>query len=508
MLSRRAFMMNAAAMAALTSTALPAGAQTSSGPVTVLKLQRRTIEVKGKAASVYGIRQPDGTDGLTTAVGKTFRVRVENGIEAPSLIHWHGLTPPWQQDGVPGISGPPIAPGGSADYDFPLRFGGTFWMHSHQGLQEQLLMAAPLIIRDERDLADQQEIVLMLADFSFTPPEQIFEELKKGGSMAMGGTGASGSSSMGGMAGMGSSSSTTGSTTMAASSTMAAASNTAASGSGMSMGGAAPDLNDVKYDAFLANDRTLADPEVVKVEPGGKVLLRIINSSSMSNYHIDLGQLDGQLSAVDGFPVAPVTGRRFPIAVAQRLEIRLAIPSGAGAYPVLAVLEGDRKQTGIVLQAAQAPVARIPDMAEAGSPALTLALERSLSASNPLAPRKADRTHILNLTGEMAGYVWSLNGVAWTPEVPPLPIAKGERVELVLVNKTPMPHPMHLHGHEYQVVEIDGERFQGAVRDTVLVPPGKRVVVAFDANNPGLWAFHCHLLYHLDAGMFTTLKYV
>ena len=147
-------------------------------------------------------------------------------------------------------------------------------------------------------------------------------------------------------------------------------------------------------------------------------------------------------------------------------------------------------------------------MAAAASPALTLALESSLRASNPLAPHKADRTHILNLTGEMAGYVWSLNGVAWTPEVPPLPISKGERVELVMVNKTPMPHPMHLHGHEYQVVEIDGQRFAGAVRDTVLVPPGKRVVVAFDANNPGLWAFHCHLLYHLDAGMFTTFKYV
>ena len=89
-----------------------------------------------------------------------------------------------------------------------------------------------------------------------------------------------------------------------------------------------------------------------------------------------------------------------------------------------------------------------------------------------------------------------------------LPIAKGERVELILVNQTPMPHPMHLHGHEFQVVEIDGKRFPGAVRDTILIPPNRRVVVAFDANNPGLWALHCHLLYHLDAGMFTTIKYV
>jgi FtsP/CotA-like multicopper oxidase with cupredoxin domain len=486
MLSRRAFMMSAAAAVA---NAAVARAQSAPAP-TVLQLERRTIEVNGKPASVFGIRQPDGTDGLTTAVGKTFRVRVENRIEEASLIHWHGLTPPWQQDGVPGVSAPAIPPGGSADYDFPLRFGGTFWMHSHQGLQEQLLMAAPLIIRDQRDRPDQQEVVVMLTDFSFTPPDQIFAALKKGGSMAA-------------MAG-GSSSGSAGMTQSASSAT------TGASTSSMAMGGgaAAPDLNDVKYDAFLANDRTLAEPEVIRVEPGGRVLLRVINSSSMSAYHLDLGQLDGELIAVDGFPVAPILGRRFPIAVAQRLDIRLAIPRSPAAHPVLAVLEGERKQTGIVLLAGAAPLARIPHMAGAPSPALTLDLESRLRAERPLAQRKADRVHTLNLTGEMAGYVWSLNGVAWNKDVPPLPIAKDERVELVLINTTPMPHPMHLHGHEFQVVEIDGKRFSGAVRDTVLVPPGRRVVLAFDANNPGLWAFHCHLLYHLDAGMFTTLRYV
>src|SRR5262249_7869156 len=169
---------------------------------------------------------------------------------------------------------------------------------------------------------------------------------------------------------------------------------------------------------------------------------------------------------------------------------------------------GENKQTGISLRAGKAPPARTPDTASTASPPLTLDLERRLRAVKPLKPRKADRTHTLNLTGEMAGYVWSINNVAWTKDVAPLPIAAGERVELIFVNQTPMQHPMHLHGHEFQVVEIDGKRFAGAVRDTVLVPPRRRVVVAFDANNPGLWAIHCHLLYHLDAGMFTTLRYV
>src|SRR6266481_5888776 len=169
-------------MARAQTGAAPVSTATT-GPGTVLQLERRSIEVNRKPASVYGIRQPDATYGITTEAGKPFRVRVENKVDQPSLIHWHGLTPPWRQDGVPGISGPPIPPGGSADYDFPLRFGGTFWMHSHEGLQEQSLMVAPLIIRDERDRPTQQEVVVMLGDFSFTPPEQIFEGLKKSGRM-------------------------------------------------------------------------------------------------------------------------------------------------------------------------------------------------------------------------------------------------------------------------------------------------------------------------------------
>lgn len=476
MLSRRTLIAGGAA--ALAASPLFSGAQGSmdrahgaEAEPTILRLARRNIAVNGRSASVYGVRQPNGTFGLSTEVGKPFRVRVENAIAEPSLIHWHGMTPPWRQDGVPGVSGPPIPPGGRADYDFPLKFGGTFWIHSHQGLQEQLLMAAPLIIHDGRERADEQEIVVMLADFSFTPPEQIFENLKKGRSTP----------------GMGKPMK------------MAAP---------MSTGQPKPDLNDVKYDAFLANDRTLADPEIFKVERGGRVLLRIINSSSMSAFHIRLGALEGELIAVDGFEIEPIRAGGFPVAVAQRLDIRLDLPSGSGAYPILAELEGERSRTGIVLAAGGAPVVRIPNEADAPSPALTLDLERALRAKKPLAERKADRVHTLNLTGEMAGYVWSINGVPWQKEVPPLPVAEGERVELVFVNQTPMPHPMHLHGHEFQVVEIDGERFSGAVRDTILVTSGRRVVVAFDASNPGWWALHCHLLYHLEAGMFTTIKYV
>lgn len=475
--TRRALLTTALAAVAIR----PRLAETQAEPgQTVLRLQRTTIEVNGKAASVYDIHQPDGTAGITTRVGDRFRVRVENGIGRPSLIHWHGLAPPWRQDGVPGISGPAIPAGGHADYDFPLAFGGTFWMHSHQGFQEQLLLSAPLIIRDQRDQPGQQEIVLMLEDFSFTPPAQIFADLKKGGGMpGMARAAAAKPAGMNGMAGM------------------------------AQVGTAAPpDLNDVSYDAFLANRRTLADPEVVRVEPGEQMLLRVINASSMSSYHFDLGRLDGRLIAVDGALVQPITGRHFPIAVAQRLDILLTIPRGAAAYPLLATVEGERDRTGIVLAAGGAPIARIAAQAAGAAPAITMELESRLRALAPLAPRRPDRVHSIDLTGEMSKYMWSINGVAWNPQVPPLPIAKGERVALVMTNSTGMPHPMHLHGHRFQVVEIGGVRFSGALRDTVRVPPAQRVVVEFDADNPGWWAFHCHMLYHMAAGMFATFRYV
>jgi FtsP/CotA-like multicopper oxidase with cupredoxin domain len=314
----------------------------------------------------------------------------------------------------------------------------------------------------------------MLADFSFTMPDQIFAQLQSRQPDDMHGMGMHGMD-MHSMA--------------------------------MPAIRSELDLNDVRYDAFLANSRTLADPEVVRVEPGGRVRLRIINASSMSAYHIDLGQLEGDLIAVDGNPVQPIRGRTFSLTVAQRLDVELTIPKNTGVYPVLAVLEGERRQTGIVLVAGKGQVTRISDMADAASPPLALGLERSLRAAEPLPNRKADRTHVLNLTGSMQGYQWTINNVAWSKDVQPLKVVEGERVELVLTNQTMMPHPMHLHGHAFEVVAIDSDRFPGALRDTVLVPPKTTVTVAFDADNPGWWAFHCHLLYHQHAGMFQIVRY-
>ena len=485
LLDRRRFLLGAAGTLAV----LPAHAVTgalAATPPTVLVAGRRTLEVNGKAATVLGIAQPDGTPGLVTTVGTPFRVTVRNEVGADTLIHWHGLTPPYRQDGVPGISGPPIAAGGTAGYDFPLAFPGTFFMHSHEGLQEQSLLGAPLIVR-EREADDRQEVVLMLHDFSFRSPQEIFAGLRGGASSAaampgMGHAAMPGmrhGAKMGGphdMAGM----------------------------EGMDTG--VMDLNDVAYDALLANDRTLADPAVVRVEAGGRVRLRIINAAAASNFSIDLGARRGVLVAVDGHPVTPVAGSIFPIAVAQRIDVTLDLPPGQVVVPVLATLEGERRRTGIVLATAGARIDKVALRAERPAPPLDARFEASLRATVPLPPKTADRTLPVALTGSMRGYVWGLDGRVYGQDRP-LIVRQGERVELAMTNRTGMSHPMHLHGHVFQVVAIGGRRFAGALRDTVLVPPKTTVTVAFDADNPGVWAFHCHNLYHMEAGMMTTLRY-
>jgi len=169
-------------------------------------------------------------------------------------------------------------------------------------------------------------------------------------------------------------------------------------------------------------------------------------------------------------------------------------------------LEGTGRQTGIVLASAGAQIPRIADNAQAAPP-LDNSLETRLTAVTPLLARPADLVQTISLDGGMKPYAWSMNGEYW-PRTPPLMLSTGQRVEIELVNHSMMAHPIHLHGHAFQVVAIDDRPIQGAVRDTVLVTPMMGSVrIAFDANNPGRWAFHCHNLYHMMTGMMMEFRY-
>lgn len=482
-LSRRGFLAASAATAA--SLVLPARVRAQSARMS-LTATSRTLDIKGRAATVWGLTDGTGRSGLVLDPGQAFAVDLKNTLTEPTIIHWHGQIPDNAQDGVPDMPMPMLQPGDIRAYDFAAR-PGTHWMHAHVPAHEMLLLAAPLIVRRPEDVAaDRQEVTLFLHDFAFKSPAEVLTEITGGASMAgmdhgQPGQGAMDHSGMdmgameqGGMMAM------------------------------PGMDGMAMDFNDYNFDAYLANDRTLDDPEVVQVDKGGQVLVRVINAAAATVFWIDTGALPGRLVAVDGEPVQPLPGSRFGVAMGQRLDIELEVPREGGAYPVLALREGAKERTGVILATPGAAVAKIADLSEVDHPAFSgdLAQESLLRAVTPLPERAPASQPMLMLGGSMRPYVWTINGQTWGTHVP-VTAKSGDRVEMMFHNMSMMAHPMHLHGHAFQVVGTGGARFAGAVRDTVHVPPMGMVTVAVDAGEAARWMLHCHHMPHLSTGMMT-----
>lgn len=482
-LSRRHFLVASAGLAASATLSGRSFAQ-----ITPLGLSAasRTLDIDGKAASVFGLLNSAGDIGLTLDPGQQFRVDLANSLDVETIIHWHGQIPPNAQDGVPDLPAPLLKPGELRSYDYAPT-PGTHWMHSHVPNQEMQLLAAPLIVRSAADLAeDRQEVVMFLHDFSFKSPQEVLAAF---GSMSEGGMAGMDHSNMGQSGGMDMSGGTMPMDGM---------------GQMAGMGAGGMDLNDFNFDAYLANDRTLTDPAVVAVERGGRIRLRIINAAAATVFWIDTGRVEGRLVAVDGHGVQPLAGHRFGMAMGQRLDITLDLPTEGGAFPVLALREGARERTGLILASAGATVPRIEPMGAEATPAFDFDLtqESSLRALEPLADRAATRSPTLMLGGAMQPYVWTINGQTWATHIP-VTAQSGERVEITFHNMSMMAHPMHLHGHTFQVVAINGKRFAGARRDTVQVPPMAMVTVALDAGEAARWMLHCHHMPHLASGMMT-----
>ncbi|OOY26642.1 copper oxidase [Thioclava sp. L04-15] len=483
--SRRGFLAASAATAA--SLIVPARARADSGAM-ALSATTRVIEVNGRAATVLGLANAQGGFGLTLEPGQRFRTDLTNSLDFETIVHWHGQIPPNAQDGVPNTN-PTLKPGETRAYDFAPR-PGTFWMHSHIPEQEIGLLAAPLIVRSKEDAAtDRQEVVMFLHDFAFRSPQEVLAEVS--GSTAMdhstmdhSAPPRGGMEDMPGMGGMGQ----------------------MPGMMGMMGGSMAMDLNDFDFDAYLANDRTLDDPDVIAVERGGRVRLRVINGASMTAFWIDLGTVAGRLVAVDGEPVVPLVGMRFSAAPAQRLDIEIDLPADGIALPVLALREGARERTGIILAPKGAEVPKLASLSEVDHPPVSgdMTQELALRAVSPLAERPVQNGQMVMLSGSMQPYLWTINGRVWENRIP-VAAKSGERVELMFHNMSMMAHPMHLHGHVFQVVEVNGTRFSGAMRDTVHVPAMGSVTVAFDAGEAAPWMLHCHQMGHLATGMMTEL---
>lgn len=450
----------------------------------VLEVKYEKIVINKRIAKVIKITQVDGTWGYTGTQGTDFDVVVQNRLNESTVLHWHGLILPNDQDGTE-LTQDYIPAGGSYHYHYPLTQAGTYFMHSHFELQEQFLASAPFIIYPQ-NYNNGNDVVIMLQDFSFTPAKQILAKLTgvknpTPHSMKAQSDKASNMQDMPGM-------------DMSDMGDM----------SGHDMQHGAMDLNDVKYDAFLTNLHTPQDPEIRHVKAGAKMRLRFINGAASSNFWINLGKLQGTLIAVDGNNIKPITGNKFQISIGQRLDIEINIPKSGGNFPILAQVEGLKNQTGMILSTNKT-AGTIAPLAAKAAPALNYAQELRLSSANAESTPVISKAIDVVINGNMAKYSWTINNQTW-PNITPIELDYGKTYQLNFINKSMMSHPMHLHGYVFHIVEVNGKKIDGALQDTVLVQPNSTVKVVVTADHKGKWLLHCHNMYHMPTGMMTYIE--
>ncbi len=493
-LTRRGLITSGAvtALAALGPRATASAATPTSSPIPhphspqyVLTVASTTLDPDGKAA-VAGVTATGTYPGplIRAREGDVLRLQVANALTTgPTSIHWHGLLVPAVMDGVPVVSGAPIAAERVAIYEFPLRQSGTYWYHSHVGFQEQIGLAGPLVIdpRDEPLRADQ-DVVVMFTDWTHQSPEAIFAKLRGDAKPAMPGMGK---------------------TPAAATRDMAkpAATPPAAPAAPMQMDGGKADLSDVRYDAFLVNGRGPADPWTLAARPGETIRLRLVNAGASTYFRVRLDGHPLRITHADGLPVDPVTVDHVLMGMAECYDAVVTL-AGSGSYTLHAVAQDGSGQAIGVLHT--------PDAKPTPNRAMPVFDGRELSYADLRSPEPTtlppgDAHPIdLPLGGDMQRYVWTLGGEAW-PDAQPLVIRQGERVQLTLQNQTMMWHPMHLHGHFFRVLQGAGE--YAPLKHTANVAPGETLRIEFTADNPGRWFFHCHNLYHLEGGMARMFEY-
>ncbi len=473
--------------------------------------------------------------------GETVTLRVRNRMAVTSSIHWHGIILPADMDGVPGLSFEGIPPGGEFTYRFTVNQAGTYWYHSHSRFQEQTGLYGPIVVepRAGERHPTQRDYPILLSDWTDTDPERIYANLKKQGDYHNIGKQTAGDFFREvGQQGL--------SRTLAERRMW------------QQMRMDATDLADVSAMTYtyLANGHAPAGNWTGLFSAGEKVRLRFINGSSMTFFDVRIPGLKMTVVAADGQPVEPVTVDEFRIATAETYDV-IVEPSADRAWTIfaqsmdrtgyaratLAPREGmtadvpaldprpllsmgdmmgsmghgghdmggmDHAAMGHEMPTLKTSVEvdmRVPmprtnlddpgvGLRHTGRRALTYADLHAVDA--PISPR-VDRELTLRLTGNMERYLWSFDGTRFS-NAEPLRLKYGEHVRITLVNDTMMTHPIHLHGMWSELENPQGE-FQ-VRKHTVVVQPAQQVSYRVSADALGRWAYHCHLLYHMEAGMF------
>ncbi|MHA7820035.1 MAG: copper resistance system multicopper oxidase [Erythrobacter sp.] len=550
-LSRRGFVTSAAALSAAASLPMPAWARGASlahasrgfGEVSgdEINLSIGDVHFRTGARSGHAFAVNGTVPGplLRLREGQDLSINVTNNLSEDSSIHWHGLLLPFQFDGVPGVSFPGIGPGETFTYEFPIRQTGTYWWHSHSGLQEQAGHYGPIIIEsDTPDPRYDRDYVVLLSEFTPMHPHEVMRKLKVGEHYFQ--------------------------------RNMQTATIGEMPGDMRRMWGAMRmnprDISDVTGSTYtyLVNGHGPADDLQLSFQPGERVRLRVINGSAMTFFNVRIPGVPMTVIQADGQDVEPVEVDEFQIGVAETYDVIVTPPDGSHAITAEAI---DRSGMGVASLtshpghiATPPPLREIPTLTmtdmgmmdhsamghgdmggdmEAGhdmrdtsrlptdveaGPGLDMVAPSPMDrmdypglglddvphrvlrytdlkarVMNP--HREVDREMEIHLTGNMERYMWGFDGKKFTA-VTDAPIRFGydERVRVKLVNQTMMAHPIHLHGHFFELVN-GADHMHQPLKHTLIVQPGGTATFDLTANEPGDWAFHCHLLYHMHAGM-------
>jgi FtsP/CotA-like multicopper oxidase with cupredoxin domain len=426
--------------------------------------------------------QPVGPE-IRVTEGETIRVTLTNNLPEPTTIHWHGLPVPNNMDGVPNITQPPIQSGQSFVYEFPAWPSGTYWYHPHVGHQLDRGLIGPLIVEAKNEPGDyDREYVLVLDDW--VPVDGGGPEATVRSSGGMMGGGMMGGGMMGrGMAGRGF----------------------------QTPAGDSP-LAEPIYTTFTVNGQTAAAAPPLATKQGERLRLRLINASGATIYGLRLAGHTMTITHTDGRPVEPLEvdvlrlgmGERYDVIVTANNPGRwtlydvLRVNSPTGPMP-LATLHYDDStgstDSGDTLSQnfRWNEYRLLTGLPEAGLPIMT--------GNNGADPDQSPLIFDMVLTGGHMSPFWGINGKTY-PNTDKVIVPAGQLVRFNYFNQSPMPHPMHLHGHFFEVIGSKGVR-----KDTVIVDGHMgQASIQFVADNPGAWMHHCHNIYHAEAGMMNVVE--
>ncbi|MDQ8036384.1 MAG: copper resistance system multicopper oxidase [Pedobacter sp.] len=521
------------------------------GNVLDLVIGEQRVNFTGRLRTAITVNDSLPAPTLRFREGDKLILRVRNTLEEDTSIHWHGFILPANMDGVPGLSFHGIHPGETFTYEFPLKQSGTYWYHSHSAMQEARGLYGAIIVEPKtpESFHYDREHVVLLSDWSDTDPHRILLNLKKQSTYynyhqrtvsdffrdvkAKGFAAAWADRKMWGQTRM-----------------------------------TPTDLADVSAAAYtyLVNGATPASNWTGLFKPGEKVRLRFINAAAMTYFDIRIPGLKMTVVAADGQNVQPVDVEEFRIGVAETLDVivepveqaytifaqsadrtgyaRATLATAAGMSAAIPALDPrpllsmddmghdmsgdmagmDHSMHGMEMQShpasesnnsgvdmqAMMPMAKLDDpgvgLRDSDRPGVTrrvLTYADLKSAFPDPDGREPSRDIELHLTGHMERYVWSFDGIPFA-SAEPLKLKYGERVRLILVNDTMMEHPIHLHG---MWSDLEDENGNFLVRKhTISMPPGTRRTYRVTADALGRWAYHCHLLMHMDSGMFREVR--